>query len=647
MNFRFALRSRRGEATAVGEPVAAYDPDVVRPMPRRRIAHSIDTLHVTLPRARRVYFEPGILLPMGRLCLWLWAIIQFYAGNMLDVLQRRASVERRAVRLRAVFEDLGGSFLKLAQQLSIRVDMLPYAYCAELSKMLDRVPPFATSVAIAIIERNLGKPLGEVFAVFDPEPIGSASLACVYQARLKTGERVAVKVRRPGIGQLIAADLRALDWLLIVGETLTIIPPDVGRRFTDDFRTILFNELNFRSEARYTDLFRRRAAKRKKDVTAPQVYFQYCTEEVMVSEFVSGVWMWELLAAVDRNDQEFLAKVRRIGIEPKALARKLVVIMLRELQEELFFHADPHPANLVIMPNNKVCFIDFGAIGRFSTATRKIFREMRYHMSRGDIGRIVNTALSLAGPLPPMDVDKVRNEMEKIYSDWVYAMNSRDAEWWEKSTGQAWLRFLEVAREYSLPASYELIQYFRTSFSYDFDHHAVEQGHQYRQGVRDLRPRGRQGGARAREKEHAAEDAWPDRYGLPANGGIRRHGHAILLPGAAQRRDSDHSLQEHRRQDRLHRFAGVEAGLYRRRLDRHRAHCGRRRKAMVRLPDRLGRDYRAGDDVRLDSAGIDRRAPGADPQNCDPPEHARHQARSRSMSVTAKPATDPTSTPII
>ena len=466
MNWRFALRLRRGQAAATAESIT-YDPNVVRPMPRRKVSHSIDTLHVSLPRARRVAFKPGIILPIGGLFLWLWAIVQFYFGNLVDVLQRRSSVERRAARLRAVFEDLGGSFLKLAQQLSIRVDMLPYAYCAELSKMLDRVPAFPTPVAIAIIERNLGKPLGDVFEVFDPEPIGSASLACVYQAQLKSGERVAVKVRRPGIGPLIAADLRALDWLLVVGETLTIIPPDVGRRFTEDFRTILFNEMNFRAEARYTDLFRRRAAKRKKDVTAPKVYFQYCTEEVMVSEFVSGVWMWELLAAVDRNDQEFLSRVAEIGIEPKALASKLVVIMLRESQEELFFHADPHPANLVIMPNNKVCFIDFGAIGRFSTATRKIFRELRYHMSKGDIGRIVNTALSLAGPLPPMDIDKVRNEMEKIYSDWVYAMNSRDAEWWEKSTGQAWLRFLEVARQYSLPASYESIAYFRTSFAYD------------------------------------------------------------------------------------------------------------------------------------------------------------------------------------
>ena len=217
-------------------------------------------------------------------------------------------------------------------------------------------------------------------------PIGSASLACVYQARLKTGEMVAVKVRRPGIGPLIAADLRALDWLLIAAETLTLIPPGNTRRAREDFETILFREMNFRAEARYTDIFRRRAAKRKKDVTAPRVYFQYCTEEVMVSEFVSGVWMWELLAAVDTNDREFLARVRLQGIEPKALASKLVRIMNQEVQEELFFHADPHPANLIIMPNNKICYIDFGAIGRFSTQTRKLFREMAYHTAAATSG---------------------------------------------------------------------------------------------------------------------------------------------------------------------------------------------------------------------------------------------------------------------
>jgi predicted unusual protein kinase regulating ubiquinone biosynthesis (AarF/ABC1/UbiB family) len=306
-----------------------------------------------------------------------------------------------------------------------------------------------------------------VFEIFDPVPIGSASLACVYQAQLKTGERVAVKVRRPGIGPLIAADLRALDWVLILGETLTLIPPGVTRRFREDFENILFNELNFRTEARYTDLFRRRAAKRKKGVTAPRVFFQYCSEEVMVSEFISGVWMWELMAAVDTNDQEFLSKVRRIGIEPKKLARKVAMVMQREVQEELFFHADPHPANLIIMPNNEICFIDFGAIGRFTTQTRKTVREFQYHMVRGEIGRMVNCALTLLGPLPPMDVERVRVEMERIYSDAVYAMRSHDAEWWEKSAAQSWLRFLQVARQLAIPASFEAIQFFRTTFAYD------------------------------------------------------------------------------------------------------------------------------------------------------------------------------------
>src|SRR4029453_6742724 len=175
MNWRFALRLRRGKAAATAESIT-YDPNVVRPMPRRKGSHSIDTLHVSLPRARRVAFKPGIILPIGRLFLWLWAIVRFYFGNLLDVVQRRSSVERRAARLRAVFEDLGGSFLKLAQQLSIRVDMLPYAYCSALSKMLDRVPAFPTWKTTAITERSLGRPLGDVFEVFAPEPIGSASL---------------------------------------------------------------------------------------------------------------------------------------------------------------------------------------------------------------------------------------------------------------------------------------------------------------------------------------------------------------------------------------------------------------------------------------------------------------------------------------
>ena len=116
--------------------------------------------------------------------------------------------------------------------------------------------------------------------------------------------------------------------------------------------------------------------------------------------------------------------------------------MNREVNEELFYHADPHPANLVVMPDNKICFIDFGAIGRFSTESRKTFRELSHHMIRGDIGRMVNASIGLAGPLPPIDIEQIRKELEKIYGDWLYNQKSPDAEWWERSMGQVWISVL-------------------------------------------------------------------------------------------------------------------------------------------------------------------------------------------------------------
>jgi predicted unusual protein kinase regulating ubiquinone biosynthesis (AarF/ABC1/UbiB family) len=119
------------------------------------------------------------------------------------------------------------------------------------------------------------------------------------------------------------------------------------------------------------------------------------------------------------------------------------------------------------MPDNVICFLDFGAIGRFTTQTRKTVRQFQYHMIKGDIGRMANCAISLLGPLPPMDVESVRHEFEKIYADAVYAMKSQDAEWWEKSAAQGWLRFLEVARQFHIPAGVDTIQYFRTTFAYD------------------------------------------------------------------------------------------------------------------------------------------------------------------------------------
>ncbi len=149
---------------------------------------------MSLPMARRPVFKPGILLPFVRLSVWLAVALAYVFGNAFDSLLGRASVERRAVRFRRLLEWAGGSMIKVGQQLSVRADLLPYAFCDELSKLLDDVPPIPPDEAISILERNLGRPIKDVFEAFDPVPIGSASLACVYQAVLKTGEHVAVKI---------------------------------------------------------------------------------------------------------------------------------------------------------------------------------------------------------------------------------------------------------------------------------------------------------------------------------------------------------------------------------------------------------------------------------------------------------------------
>ncbi|MGZ9104423.1 MAG: ABC1 kinase family protein [Rhodoplanes sp.] len=448
-------------------PSSEIQRHVLRALPRRQLVHKIEAASVSLPMARRAVFRPGVFLPCVRLAVWLAVALTFFCGNALDSLLGRASVQRRAARFRRCLERAGASMIKVGQQLSVRADLLPYAYCIELGKLLDNVPPIPTQKAISIIERNLGRPIEEIFDTFDPTPIGSASLACVYQAVLKTGERVAVKVQRPGIGRLISADLRALDWLMIAAEALTLIRPGTTTQFRRELRRTLMGELNFRTEARYNEIFRLRVEQDNEGITAPRVFFQYCTEEVLVNELVSGTWMWELMVAVDRNDQEFLGNLRKMGIEPGIVARRLLRMLHRELLEHLFFHGDPHPANLVVLPNSRVCFIDFGAVGRFSTETRNGWRELLFHMQNRDVERMVRSSITLAGRLPAINIDDVIEAMEEIYADWVYAISSTDAEWWERCSAQTWLRHIKVAREFGMPVTLEMIQFFRATFLYD------------------------------------------------------------------------------------------------------------------------------------------------------------------------------------
>lgn len=443
--------------------------ELLRPLPRRKPMQPQTAGNVPPPSMRKpVRLQASWWATCRRLLVWLRLALFFFFATAWNVVLRRDTPERRARRLRRMLENVGGSFLKLGQQMSIRIDVLPMVYCNELSKLLDRVPPFDTEKAMEAIERATGKSLGETFAAFDPEPIGSASVACVFQAQLLSGERVAVKVRRPGIVQTFGADRRALSWIIGLLELLSIVRPEQLRGMLDGLTAMFTAELDFHLEARNTDLFRRRATRsRLQFLTAPQVFFEYSNAEVLVTEFVSGIWLWELLGAVETGDREALAEIERLDIEPRAVARRLFEASLFGIFENIIFHADPHPANVVIRPGGEIVLIDFGSCGSFSERQLRIMRHFHYCRARDDAGGMMQCALALVGPLPPIDVDTLQRDAEEIFADSIQAVESSGSEWWERTSAGVWIGFLHLVRSYQMQVHIDVLRMVRSTLLYD------------------------------------------------------------------------------------------------------------------------------------------------------------------------------------
>jgi ubiquinone biosynthesis protein len=249
-----------------------------------------------------------------RILVWIWALGGFVLQMVLDRLAKKGSASHDANNLRRTLERLGPSAIKIGQQLSVRTDLISKEYSDALMGLLDAVPPFSAAVARQQIERELGRTIEDAFQSFDFEPIGSASIACVYKAQLHTGQIVAVKVRRPEVRDVLVSDLAAVSWLSSVFELLGLADRGRSRPVIDEFRRMLLDELNFRIEARQTDLFPplRREEKPLRH-RATRVYREYSTSAVLVTEFIEGIFLRQILSAIQNGDQAFLDSLAARG----------------------------------------------------------------------------------------------------------------------------------------------------------------------------------------------------------------------------------------------------------------------------------------------------------------------------------------------
>jgi ubiquinone biosynthesis protein len=447
---------------------------VLQPMPRRSQRVGIDTgdglVDVAPPAVDAVTFKASRLRTIGRLFTWLSLIVYVLSGYLWDRVRRRHDRKRQAVRVRRGLERVGGTFVKIGQQVAMRIDLVPWEYCVELSKMLDSMPPFSLEEALATIEHRTGRPWQETFRTFDPDPVGSASVACVYQAVLHDGTEVAVKVRRPGIGEVFASDFRVLDWLAYVVEFLAIVRPGFTRNLRREFRDTLIEELDFSKEARFQDIFRRRARKKKgkKFFTAPKVHFDLSGEDVIVQEFVSGMWLWEVLAAVEQGDTRGLALMRRLNIDPRVVAKRILWAAFWS-DDNLFFHADPHPANILVRPNSQLTFVDFGSCGSFDVEQRIILERVVLAMQRNDAEGMARSSMKLMEPLPPIDVEAFLKEAETEYMRLIYTFRAKaeHTEWWERTSARLWLTVVKLSKRYNIPLNLHTLRMIRATLLYD------------------------------------------------------------------------------------------------------------------------------------------------------------------------------------
>jgi ubiquinone biosynthesis protein len=300
---------------------------------------------------------------------------------------RKVRLEQAAIarlshpeKLRRAFEELGPTFVKLGQLLSTRTHLLPRAYTEELAKLHDQVPPIPFSEVQAVLEKELRRPLAECFVSISEEPLGSASIAQVHAAVLLTGEPVVLKVQRPGIERIVRVDLQIMAQLAGMLENNvegwkihrpTAIVAEFARR--------LEQEMDFTAEAAHIERFAEQFTG-EETLYVPKVYRATSTRRVLTMELIEAIKASELaeLDAADLNRPE--------------IARRIADLVMKQVFVHGFFHADPHPGNIHILPGNVICFLDFGMMGFLDQNTREVFADLVTGIAQRD-EKIVSTAL--------------------------------------------------------------------------------------------------------------------------------------------------------------------------------------------------------------------------------------------------------------
>jgi predicted unusual protein kinase regulating ubiquinone biosynthesis (AarF/ABC1/UbiB family) len=361
----------------------AYEPDVINAHYRRRPLQVI----------ARIFTIIGPLLFFFAQVWWQ------RRGTVSEKTQRK-----QAQRLRELLTDLGPAYIKIGQALSTRPDLVPPIYLDELTQLQDQLPPFSNEVAYRYIEEELGAPPAEIYDDLSSDPVAAASLGQVYKGRLKSGEVVAVKVQRPGLAQRITLDLYILRQIAqwVTNNVDRVRSDLVG--IMDEFGARIFEEMDYthegRNAIRFSELYGH-----LKDIYVPKIYADYTARRVLTMEWITGTKLTQIKALEEQ------------GIDATHLIDVGVQCSLRQLLEHGFFHADPHPGNLLATPDGKLAYLDFGMMSEVKPYQRYGLIEAVVHMVNRDFEGLAGDYVKLEFLTPDTNLSPIIPALAEVFNN--------------------------------------------------------------------------------------------------------------------------------------------------------------------------------------------------------------------------------------
>src|SRR6266567_1462576 len=378
----------------------------------------------------------------------------------------RSNPQKSARALRTVFEELDFTFVKLGQALALRFDLLPADYCLEFLQVTNEVAAEDYSAIHQIVIEDLGRSPDEIFAAFERTPFAVTSSGQIHQATSRGGVRLAVKIQNPATRRRYTTDIRLMQWLAVPLDWVGAFGANSVAAYVDEFARALFSELDLAEAARNATVMSE-LSKGDEAEFGFTVRKEYSAKRILSWEFVDGIPVRQILNAIQQDDRQYLEKLKDQRYDLRLVARRIYWSTLNQIYRDGLFHSDLSPAGILVLPDNRIAYVDFAVVGRLTEEHQDSFRFFMQYVLREQFDDAMDELLRWIDVAPNRDLTGFRRDMAVVFEDYLDGFRSPVGSVTWLAARDMVVRIMSVVRQHglSIPATVSL--YLRTLLTRD------------------------------------------------------------------------------------------------------------------------------------------------------------------------------------